>query len=384
MITNISIKNYKSIVNANLPLGRFNVLIGENGCGKSNLLESVTMAAAAESNKLEFEYFANRGIRLVPPKLMLPAFPEVEADKVEITIEDGKRREYKIRYDDNLESPKWVDENYHLKEYDLGKVFGESSSVRIEQLMEHFEKITPQDGTRTVFSIGEGSMLIKDTNRAIEQFLVYAPEESKLRQLTEKNRIHPLGRQGEGLLDYIIDLSSSDSGISTLNEITENLRILDWFDDFGISGSNKYENDILLKDRYTEDTLTLFTQHSANEGFLYLLFYFTLLTSKQTPKFFAIENIDSALNPKLCRELVGRMVALAKKHDKQLIVTTHNPAILDGLDMNDEEQRLLVVSRNTDGYTKVRAIENSKLAKSEKPLSELWTKGFIGGLPNNF
>ena len=78
------------------------------------------------------------------------------------------------------------------------------------------------------------------------------------------------------------------------------------------------------------------------------------------------------------------MVALAKKYNKQLIVTTHNPAILDGLDMNDEEQRLLVVSRNTDGYTRVRPIENEKMVKSEKPLSELWTKGFIGGLPNNF
>lgn len=379
MIKNISIKNYKSIVDAKLPLGRFNVLIGENGCGKSNLLEAITMAAAAESNKLEFEYFANRGIRLVSQKLMLPAFPEVEADKIEITVDDEKRREYKIRYNEQLESPQWVDENYHIQDYDL-----KSSPFDVVQLMDHFDKIAPKDGTRIVYSIGKGAMLVRDTNRAIEQFLVYTPEESKLRQLTEKNRIHPLGRQGEGLLDYIVNLSSSDNGISTLNEITDNMRILDWFDDFGISNLKKYESDILLKDRYTEDTLTLFTQHSANEGFLYLLFYFTLLTSKQTPQFFAIENIDSALNPKLCRELVGRMVALAKKYNKQLIVTTHNPAILDGLDMNDEEQRLLVVSRNTDGYTRVRPIENEKMVKSEKPLSELWTKGFIGGLPNNF
>lgn len=43
MIAQISIKDYKSIVDLKLKLGRFNVLIGENGCGKSNILEALTL-----------------------------------------------------------------------------------------------------------------------------------------------------------------------------------------------------------------------------------------------------------------------------------------------------------------------------------------------------
>ena len=49
MITNINIKNYKSVVDVNLPLGRFNLLVGANGCGKSNILEGIALAAAASS-----------------------------------------------------------------------------------------------------------------------------------------------------------------------------------------------------------------------------------------------------------------------------------------------------------------------------------------------
>ncbi len=41
MIKEISIMNYKSVVNQNLDLGMFNVVIGANGCGRSNLLEAI-------------------------------------------------------------------------------------------------------------------------------------------------------------------------------------------------------------------------------------------------------------------------------------------------------------------------------------------------------
>ena len=150
--------------------------------------------------------------------------------------------------------------------------------------------------------------------------------------------------------------------------------------------SNQLSNEfsIKLKDSYMSETLNMFDQRSTNEGFLYLLFYLTLVISDETPQFFAIENIDTAFNSKLCREVVRRLIELARKHDKQIIATTHNPAVLDGLDLHDEEQKLMVVQRSVDGYTKVRTLNNKDIVKSDLPLSQLWLRGFIGGLPNNF
>ena len=60
----------------------------------------------------------------------------------------------------------------------------------------------------------------------------------------------------------------------------------------------------------------------------------------------------------------------------------HSPFVLDGLDELSEMKRLLVVSRNSDGYTVVNQIKGDK--SRSIPLSEAWLKGYIGGLPNNF
>jgi predicted ATPase len=215
--------------------------------------------------------------------------------------------------------------------------------------------------------------------------LIYSLEESKLRQPDNSIRTYPLGRHGEGLFSYLKDLAQRPDSSQMFEEIKEHLKILDWFDDLEVpTGQLSMEFDLKLKDSYLAETLNIFDQRSTNEGFLYLLFYFTLVISDETPRFFAIENIDTAFNPKLCREVIKKLVELAKKHGKQIIATTHNPAVLDGLDLNDDEQKLMVVQRSIDGYTKVRTLKKEEVVNSDLSLSQLWLRGFIGGLPNNF
>ncbi len=78
------------------------------------------------------------------------------------------------------------------------------------------------------------------------------------------------------------------------------------------------------------------------------------------------------------------LVELSKKNNKQVLMTTHNPATLDGLDLNDPEQRLFVVRRNIDGHTIVTRISEKPKVTTPMKLSEMWTKGLLGGLPDNF
>src|SRR5262249_35819480 len=120
--------------------------------------------------------------------------------------------------------------------------------------------------------------------------------------------------------------------------------------------------------------------------FLFLLFYFTLFASPQTPRFFAVDNVDASLNPKMCAALMRSMVELAKKHDKQAIVTTHSPSLLVGLNLHDDEQRLFAVSRRRDGSPRIDRIHAPKPLDGDKPvrLSEAFVRGYIGGLPKNF
>ena len=172
-----------------------------------------------------------------------------------------------------------------------------------------------------------------------------------------------------------------------LQKIIENLELIDWFEGFEIPTDLRFtERRIKIKDRFIEEGLAYFDQRSSNEGFLYLLFYFSLFVSDYTPHFFAIDNIDNAMNPKLATRLIQQLAKMAKEHNKQIILTTHNPAVLDGLDLKDDEQRLFVVSRNALGHTKTLRITHKPASEGQEPvkLSEQFLRGYIGGLPKNF
>ena len=224
---------------------------------------------------------------------------------------------------------------------------------------------------------------LKQNNSEIKNFLIYSPENSLLRTFAEEGQIQPLGNKGEGLLKLLKVLSNTPERI---DEIKQKLELIDWFGDFKIHQDSDIERTIQIKDRYLDKDLPYFNQRSSNEGFLFLMFYFALFVSDDTPKFFAIDNIENALNPKLCTRLIQELVELAKKYDKQVIFTTHNPAILDGLDLNDDDQRLFAIYRNMDGHTQAKRIAPlDPLDDGEiVTLSEAFINGYIGGLPKNF
>lgn len=403
MIKSISINNFKSIVDLKLPLGQFNVLIGENGCGKSNILESIAFSTAALSNKLEREYFANRGIRYADTTSILSAFSDSKRINIEIDF-DHIVKKFSLYFDSNDKSGIWKieeDKERYLqtfKEY-IGYDFDSyknlidqyvNSLKLIKKDMSHSAKdeITKKlnqiilEIEKNNEIINKGAKVSKEISDHLS-FLIFSIEESVLRKFDAENAIHPLGRNGEGLFAYLKEISQKEDGINLIKEIKENLFVLDWFDDLEIPNdqlSNEFS--LRLKDRYVEDTIRYFDQRSTNEGFLYLLFYLTLFISSETPAFFAIDNIESSFNPKLCREITKRLISLAKEHNKQVIVTTHSPAVLDGLNIANDDERLFVVRRNIDGYTKINRIEYKE--SLNMPLSEAWMKGYIGGLPDNF
>ena len=390
MISNISIKNFKSVVDVSLPLGRFNLLIGANGCGKSNILEGIAMGAAASADKLDYEYFANRGIRVVEPRFMTSAFDGIDDKVITLSIDSGEKYSpsFNISYNRSVKPARWETDSQNINSVltEIKKLIPnghpKSGDVlkMIAQIEESKEKIQyPIRLKRTKDDHTE----LMSVNPEISQFLIYSLEESKLRQADNSNRTYPLGRHGEGLFAYLKELSQRPDSNTIFEEIKEHLKILDWFDDLEVpTGQLSMEFNLKLKDSYLTDTLNTFDQRSTNEGFLYLLFYLTLIISDETPRFFAIENIDTAFNPKLCREVTRRLIELARKHNKQIIATTHNPAVLDGMDLYEDDVRLHVVRRSIDGYTKTNRV--TLKGDMTMPLSEAWQKGFIGGLPDNF
>ena len=213
-------------------------------------------------------------------------------------------------------------------------------------------------------------------------FLSYRPVENLLREVKD-SPIYPLGIRGEGLMQYLKTISTNEDYRELFLKINEGLRMLDWFDGFNIPDgllSNEYK--LSIGDKFLKDSLHYFDQRSTNEGFLYLLFFLTLFNSKDTPQFFAIDNIETSFNPGLCQNLTKYLLKTTKENDKQVILTTHNPFVLDGMDLSDDEIRLFVCRRDIDGHTKIERVKYREDRKMS--LSELWMSGLIGALPDNF
>lgn len=399
MIKSVQIKNFKSIVDLSLDLGSFNVLIGENGCGKSNILEAIGFGAAASANKLDYEFLGSRGLRVTNPEFMFSAFTiRKEENIIRLDFNIDNEQHYFDLINDPENSKKWVDKNLisitkSLRDLNLTElmkvndIIDKSLEISVKNKSQKLYKISDFENQLEKFKnqiqILQSKGFLTSSKPDLSNFIIYSPEQSSLRKFEETTQIYPLGIKGEGLFQYLKELAIDEKNEHTLAEIKQNMIFLDWYEDFDLPESlMKNEFSLKIRDKYLNDNLQYFDQRSTNEGFLFLLFYSTLFISKMTPTFFAIDNIDASFNPKLCMQLTKNLTALAKKHNKQVLVTTHNPAILDGLNLEDDNQRLFVVRRNDEGHTKAKRIEY----KSERrmKLSEIWTKGFIGGLPENF
>jgi predicted ATPase len=383
MIRKIHIKNFKSIYDLEFEVGRVNLFIGENGSGKSNLLEALVFISASNADKLDNEFLTSRGIRVTAPELMRSAFDEESKDKSIIIGLEYNGREFETELVNQMQNySKWV----NLLELDIADVLNEYDDLKNELSNKKFSKTTEIKFDKVNSKIE--SLLEKRDNykkTLFKDFIIFSPENTALRNFYKEGQIEPLGINGEGLLKLLRVVNNYEDK-SYIETIIKSLQLFNWFEDIEIPDKlSSSEDKITITDRYLYKNID---QRSANEGFLFILFYITLIVAKETPKVFAIDNIDASLNPKLCTKLMTLITELAQKYDKQIFLTTHNPAILDGIDLNDKEQKLFIVSRNKSGYTRLKNITVKDKPKSsdDEPLnlSEAFLRGYLGGLPKGF
>ena len=404
MIKKIEIENYKSIDKLSFEIGQFNVFIGENGCGKSNLLEAIAFASC--SDDISNGKLSLKGIRISEPQYYRSGFDR------EYILKDIILKFYEEEDNTLLYSFSNSNEPYSIWKRDL-KINNDTYFEKIkEQLLNDKISKLKKSGRYFKDDVDEGIVINGDFNEwmveniiptqedanliakiytqvfikfSLFNFIIYGPENHFLRTYNiDTPYAEPLGNKGEGLLKLIKVIKKEKP--EHYREIIENLHLIDWFEDIDIRDDDLAGAEFKLTDKYLEEGIGGFDIKNANEGFFLLLFYITLFVSDYTPSFFAIDNIDTALNPKLCTKLIEILAVLAKKHNKQVLITTHNPSILDGINLNDDEQRLFAVSRNKTGYTRVTRIEKKPPVEGEKSLklSEQFLRGYIGGIPKNF
>lgn len=392
LLRRIRIKNYKSIPEDEIELGRFNVFIGENGCGKSNILEALAVVSASKSNDLSFDGLYSRGVRIARPDLMLSSFlGKEQSSSIEIYVSfdnNGNNEEYKSKIEP--ENPreiytKWVDKNLRNN-----LVISEFVHTELEKILSKNPELSLKDAI-SKFQLNTGELEVEnaeDLKTILSEYLIYDLNTKSLRGITPvDSRKTPLGLNGEGL-DLLIGnfnayerevLNKCDKLFKWLESI-----ITDKEDKNKLQGlkPGRSSSTLYFTDRYMQKKNNTLSAENSNEGVLHVLFYLALFISNKTPQLFAIDNIETALNPKLCQKLITELSGLAKTRGKQVLITTHNPAVLDGLNLLDDEQRLFEVYRNSEGNTKTRRIKfKADLDDKKFKLSEMWMKGSLGAIP---
>ncbi len=406
MIQELSIKNYKSILDHTIELGRINVFIGENGCGKTNILEAVAMAGAALTHKLSVEELFNRGIRVAKPSITRSSFAGSTSKDIVIRCAMNTNPdipiELRISTKSNAADAAWVVENDKPKDMiaTLGGV--EEAQRKVALAMNspskgrHFQ--IPANTLSNTDISALNFLIPLAAQRAllaisIDDFVIYNVSIQALRGLQVTSRRTPLGIYGE-TLDYAISALKP----KVWADLLKRAKCISWLENIVVDPADqlKYQghklggsqSSLYFHDKHMNRKNNVFSAENVNEGVLHILFHLTLFASADTPKLLGIDNIETALNPQLCRDLMKQLAELAVKHDKQALITTHNPAILDGLNLHDDEQRLFVVSRNDEGHTVTRRIKlkpEGKGPQGEKlKLSELWMRGALGGIPQKF
>lgn len=390
MLHSVRVVSFKSIVDQTIELGQINCLIGANGVGKSNLLEAIGILGAAAGGRVDDEAILRRGVRPGVPKLYKSSFSNRRiSPAIVLEAESQYGASYKVSLLNALDDPRPAWEYKTEVLYDSGV----QHVVRGPNLRNRLN-LDASSGFAALKIVelpveSPASALI----RSLREYAIFSPNTPTLRGIAPDPQPRtPVGLNGGALAEGLESIMAHRNE-ETIDSVLE---LIDWAssvqssdgDGTMLSASVPRTKTLLqFTDRYMANNRRTLTAYDASEGALYVLFAAILCLSDKSPSIFAIENLDSALNPRLATRLVQRLHdwILDGQSSRQIVFTTHNPTVLDGLRITDPKVRLFAVERNSEGHTIVRRIEPTEellTLHATYPLSRLWAMGNLGAVPN--
>ena len=380
-----------------MDLGRVNVFIGANGSGKSNLLEALGVLSAAADGRVDDQSLLSRGVRPGVPQLYKSAFPARPGRTIPPHLFFSGRAaqaKYEVSLHNSLREPtpawrfkaeSWEDGNHRL--------VGRSPATA--------SRSNPERGLAALKAVDVTSGDALDLLELLQKYVIYSPTTPVLRSVAPETQPRdPVGLSGGNLARATLDLLKQrrrwvlEHSMRICREV---LGLVDWASSFGATSAARLplspaaaasETVIRFRDRFMRKDRNVLSGYDASEGALYALFMAVISGHDKSPRLCAVDNADHGLNPRLARSLVEHVCGwyLDASSPRQILLTTHNPLVLDGLPLQDDRVRLFTVSRTTSGRTSVRRVEidDSLLKKAEQgwSLSRLWVMGHLGGVPD--
>src|SRR6185436_13324586 len=205
MFSTFSVEGFKSLFETSLELGAFNVFVGANGSGKSNLLEAIGVMGAAAFGSVEPETLRYRGVRPGLPALYKTSFRNRRFRRLITMTASADDVTYRVGLDNPIESPsfRWRIASESLAEGARPIVSRSPRGCKLHQLDGRIERITPdpeQTVSRLALAGRDNALQAKGLIDELVNFAIYAPTTPVLRGIASEDVIRdPVGLTGGGL-----------------------------------------------------------------------------------------------------------------------------------------------------------------------------------------
>ena len=357
MITQINIKNFKSLKNVSTDTKNLNLLMGLNGMGKSSFLQMILLLM--QSDKLENRIIDLNGILAQIGQGRDALYQYATEDHIEFGIQFQNEKDFNWKF------------NYHT---DRDKLTAESSFKKED--MKFFRNQTKAFQYISADRIGPKDLY--DASSVV---------------VSDKKQLGLLGEYAA----YFINIFGANYKVKELLQHPKakskilNAQINAWLKEIspGVSLNTKYipeVNKVILD--YQFDIIgsktNSFRPKNVGFGISYVLPIVLALLTVEEGKITIIENPESHIHPRGQAEL-GKLIALAAQTGAQIFVETHSDHILNGIrvavkekNIDKENVNILYFDKTTnekESYTnihKLRVDINGTLSAEPEGLLDEW------------
>lgn len=380
MIREIRIRNFKSFEDARLPLSRVTVLIGANASGKSNALEVLRFAGwMGHGDRLDdIERKLGRpdsirgGVRdlfRAAPKTALAkdgdgVLVEVPPARQEFTIDiDVEYGDKVYRFQQTIRNVEFRD---HVRRLVVsGEQLGISGrkpplfrvktaevpldsdgiSVAWDNYRQGKKPIVTCSNRRAIFQqmkdddrfgMKQGTSPVASAARAISEILdnifFVAPETAKMRGYVQIREGGRLDEDGGNLSSVVFNVCKDETSRRCLLKFIKSLPEQNIQ---GIHFVKTSANDVMvaLKEGFGAARPT--PASLLSDGTLRVLSIGAVLFSSPPGSTVVIEEVDNGVHPSRAENLVRQIYDIAASRDIQVVMTTHNPALMDAVPMEE-------------------------------------------------
>ncbi len=341
MIRQVVIRNYKSIGQVSATLEPFTALVGPNGSGKSNFIDCLAFVQECLSESIELAFKNRGGIAAV--RRRSAGHPTHIGVRLVMELGDGLTADYAFEIAAKPTGRFSVArERCVMRRFMAGELAFE---VRHGKFIKPIPGIRPQVAPdRLALYAASATEEFRPVFDFLAAMSFYSVVPVKLRELQDPDpgdRLKPDGSNAAAVLKRLKE--EDDSGeryrrlCRLLSKVVQGLTKVE-YKAVGQKETLQFKQDVGLKHPWT------FSALSMSDGTLRVIGLLLAVYQLGGQTLIAIEEPEATVHPAVAELVVE--VLLDAAHERQVLVTTHSPDVLDHKDLTYKNIRVVTTEHN--------------------------------------